>query len=139
MAVLHYVARKGNLLGDSDQDFATSEILIAEFSDLFDMMAKANYAPDKEAAYTALFAVDGPMRAQFAHLERLVLDNNSFTSRHLAGDYAIACGINLAVTLDSSVLDSFPKLRAFYEQIIATPAFDGVKDYQAYFQRGVAK
>jgi len=41
----------------------------------------------------------------------------------------------MAVTLEPTALDSFPKLQAFYQAMIASPAFDGIRDFGMYFSR----
>lgn len=55
-AIFRYIAKKGNMQGDTDKDFAFSEMLTEEATDLFNMLAAANKSADKAAAFDALFA-----------------------------------------------------------------------------------
>jgi glutathione S-transferase len=134
-AQIHYVARKAGLSGDTDADFAMSCMLIAEFEDMFVSLAKALYAPEGAAAgFTALFAAEGSFHKQLGYLEAL-LTGAHFGSTVLAGDYCIACILDLGVALEPTVLAAYPKLAAFYAAMIATPAFNGIKDTPMYFKR----
>ena len=51
-------------------EFGHSEQLVEESCDIFSFVTKANYSPDKAAAYTKAFAEDVP--AHFANLEKLL-------------------------------------------------------------------
>lgn len=48
---------------------------------------------------------------------------------------AIACILDLINDVDPTVLDTYPKLKVFREDMLALPAFDGIKNYHAYFKR----
>ena len=118
-AIARYLARKANLLGSTDADFAISEMLVEEQVDLFGILGKANYAENKEEAYTKVFAEDFP--AHLARVENLLGDSEYFTSQVTLGTLAIFSILNLALDLESSVLDKTPKLKAFYERVAALP------------------
>ena len=60
-AILRYLAKKGGLSGNTEAAFATSEMLIEEANDLFNMMVKAHYAADKATAWADTFAPSGPL------------------------------------------------------------------------------
>ena len=57
--------------------------------DCFTLMAKANYAADKTAAYNETLAQDGPLVKQFAYLEKLHPGDgpyfNNQTTKRVAG------------------------------------------------------
>ena len=55
-ALIRYVARKGGLSGETDADFAKSEMLIEEMQDIFTALVKAQYASDKAQAYVECFS-----------------------------------------------------------------------------------
>ncbi len=61
MAILRYIARKGGIEGDSDQDYALNEMLIEEFCDINKLLDTAMFSNNKNAAYDVLFATDGAM------------------------------------------------------------------------------
>lgn len=99
-------------------------------------MAKANYAADKAAAYTETLAKDGPLIKQFAYLENLHPGDgpyfNNQTTKRVAGAYAIASMLDIAINLEPTILDTFPKLKLFYTTMIASSAFDGIRDFNMY-------
>jgi len=153
-AIIRYMAKLGNLSGDSIAKFAKSEMLIEESQDIFTILAKAQYAGDKAAAYNDTFATDGPIKKQLNFLEKLIPDGKfSFTAvcecgnpcpcgtdctcghTRLAGEYAIAAIIDMVVQLEGSALDDTPKLKAFYDDMMASSAFAGIKDMPMYFSR----
>ena len=137
-AIVNYIAHKANLRGSTDAEVALSEMLSAEAWDLYSILAKANSGSEKAAAYDAIFAADGALTQQFHFLERLHPDGQPLfvnASQPVAGGYVLACMLNIIVTLQPTALDAFPKLKLFYETVIALPAFDGVKDYPMYFSR----
>ena len=140
LAIVRYLARKGGLQGDTDKGFAFSEMLIQEMEDCFTLMAKANYVADKAAAYAETLAHDGPLAKQFGYLEKLhpgdgPFFNNQPGAKRVAGAYAIAAVLDIAVHLEPTVLDPFPKLKLFYTTIIADSAFDGIRDWNMYLSR----
>lgn len=86
-AIARYVARKGHLQGDNDKDFAMSEMLIEEASDIYGVLVKAHYATgDRAANWKKALSEDIP--AHLANLEKL-LHGPQFCSKVLAGDLAI--------------------------------------------------
>lgn len=62
-AILRVMGRKAGTAGDSESDFAFSEMLIEEQADIYNAMAKANYSPNKVEAYNEFFAEGGYMYA----------------------------------------------------------------------------
>ncbi len=60
-AILRYIAKKGGIQGDSDQDYALSEMLIEEVNDITNIWGKAIRSEDKNAAYDDLFSATGEM------------------------------------------------------------------------------
>lgn len=105
--------------------------MLHKAADLFNLIVKANYSPDKAVAYTELFSTDGAFAKQLAFLERIL----QVEGKKFAGDYAIAALLDMAVTLEPTILDAFPNVKGFTASLLATPAFNGVKDLPMYFQR----
>lgn len=141
-AILRYVARIAGLSGDNDAEFALSEMLIEEATDLYNMMVKANYSSDKGAAYTEMFA--GPFKTQLEYLEKLLPGGETpyfkAGEKRLAGGIAIASAIDLACGMEPPLVDwmatNTPKLSAFMTAILASSAFpDSLKSMPAYFTR----
>jgi hypothetical protein len=60
-AILRVIGRKAGTAGDSDADFAFSEMLIEEQADIYNLIVKANYSPNKAEAYNELFAAGGSL------------------------------------------------------------------------------
>lgn len=134
-AIMRYVARKAGLLGESDADVAMSEMLIEEHQDVYMMLARALYAPEgKDEGFAKVFAEGGPIRTHLGYLEKLI-KGTTFCSKALAGDYAIAAALDMVVHLEPTILSGFPKLAAFLAMMLASLAFDRIKDYPMYFQR----
>jgi len=131
-AIIRYLARKGGLQGASDAEFARSEMLIEEANDLFNILVKAQYSPEKSAAYDATFAASGPIATQVNYLERILTAPPAAPS---AGDFTITCALNLLVTLEPTVLDAFPNVKAFYDVMIGHDAFNPYKDWPMYLSR----
>ena len=85
-AVLRYISRKANLSGETDADYAMSELLIEEMQYITTLYNQAMYgAEGKTAGFDKLFAVDGDMSKQLSFLETL-LKGETFCSKALAGD-----------------------------------------------------
>ena len=133
-AIARYLGRKYGLQGDTDADFALSEILIEEQVDLLNILFKANYSADKAAAFDKAFAEEFP--AQLAYLENL-LNSDFFTSKVTTGSLAIFSALNLALDLEPTALDKFPKLKAFYDRVAALDAIKGylAQNIPAYLKR----
>jgi hypothetical protein len=53
----------------------------------------------------------------------------------ISGAYALGAVFDIMINLESTSLDSYPKLKLFYTTIIATSAFDGIRDFGMYFKR----
>lgn len=134
-AIARYLARKYNLQGDTDADYALSETLIEEQADLLTLVFTANYSANKEEAYTKVFAETFPK--QLEYLENLI-QNDFFTTKLTAGSLAIFSAINIALDVEATVLDKFPKVKAFYDRVAALPQVKGYLDQNipAYIKRG---
>lgn len=153
-AIIRYMARIANLAGDSITNFAKSEMLIEEMQDIIAILVKANYASDKAAAFNDTFSSEGSIKKQLNFLEKMIPEGKfSFTAicecgnpcpcgsdctcghKRLAGEYAIASVIDVLVHLEPSILSETPKLKAFYDDMMASAAFSGIKDMPMYFTR----
>ena len=101
------------------------------------MMAKCQYAGDKAAAYNELFAPNGKFAQQMAFIEKLHPgDGPFFNSKHrIAGGFAMAAILDMAIHLEPTCLDAFPKLKEFLPAMISSPAFNGIRDAPMYFSR----
>lgn len=135
-AIFRYLAKKAGLLGDTDAEFAMSEMLIEEGVDLFGMMGKAHYSEDKAKGFNDLFAADGPAAKHMACLDRLPLASLCEGERRVAGAIYLAATLDMLVNLEPTVLDASPNVKAFFESTVALPAFgNGIRDLSPYFTR----
>jgi hypothetical protein len=137
-AILRFIGGKANLNGSTDQEKAMSEMLVDEEVDLFNLINKANYAPEKAQAYTDLFAEGGAFKTQLAFLEKLHAGDGPFFingPKRCTGGYAVACTLDLACTLEPGLLAGFPKLTMFYNAMLALPEFESYKALPMYFSR----
>lgn len=134
-AILRYVAKLAGLQGSTDIAFALSEQLIEESNDIFQLLSKANHASDKAAGWESFFTNDGPKH--LAYLEKLLPGAYflSETGPTVAGEYTIAAVLDFLLHLEPSVLDAFPKLKAFAANLHILPAFEAFKDWPHYFSR----
>lgn len=137
-AILRFIGHKAGLNGATDQERALSEMLIEENSDLFNSLAKANSATDKAQAYNDLFAEGGYFKTQLAYLEKIHSGEGPFFingDKRCTGGYALACILDMSVTLEPTLLDGFPKIKAFYTAMLALPEFADAKGMGMYFAR----
>jgi len=125
MAIARLMSRRAHLQGDSEEDFALSEQLIEEQSDIYAVLLKAQYSPTKQIAFKKALEEDIPRH--FTCLERLLTQSPSngqfFGTKLTAGDLAIFSIVNIVLDVDTHALDKFGKLRAFYSKIEAFPQF----------------
>jgi glutathione S-transferase len=139
-AILRYLARKGGLQGETDADFALSEMLIEESRDINALMDKAISSSNKNAAYDEMFSEGGAITQQLRFVERLLSAERTFFSSgdsRLAGEYVLGCVLNAVQLVQPNALAHFPKLMRFFDAIFVLPAYDGVKDLRcpAHFLR----
>lgn len=137
-ATLRYAGSLAGTSGGSGKPFAVSEMLISEAEDLFNMIGKANYSADKATAFNELFAPNGPFATQCAYLEKLIPDGETFFLPgpvRSTGGYAIAASLDVAIGVEPTILDSTPKLKMFVQTMLASSAFDGIRDLPYYFSR----
>lgn len=138
LAIVRVLARRGGIAGDTDADFASSEMLIQEGEDIYLLVAKAMYGPgypaSRPAAFVALFAPDGPIARQLSFLEAMVNPADNFTSTgRTAGEAAIMGTLIILTTLEpaESLFGCTPRLRAFYSkrEAAAKATLAGLKPY----------
>ena len=101
-------------------------------------MNKAHYAPDRAVAFDEAFSAEGAFSKQARYLENLIPEGSVYFyqgPKRLAGGIAVAAALDIAVNLQADALDATPKLKAFYTNVIGSPAFAGIKDMGMYFQR----
>jgi len=137
-AIARYIAKLGGLNGSNDSEFAKSEMLLGETDDLMTGMTKCMYTEgkDKNTCFDEYFA--GPWKVQMGCLEKLIPDGEKYFipgATRCAGGYGIACACEIALSLQPDCLDAFPKVKAFAEEMIASPAMEGLKDWSNYITR----
>eukprot|EP01121_Diplochlamys_sp_Union-15-3_P003312 TRINITY_DN13166_c0_g1_i1.p1 TRINITY_DN13166_c0_g1~~TRINITY_DN13166_c0_g1_i1.p1 ORF type:complete len:206 (+),score=31.44 TRINITY_DN13166_c0_g1_i1:22-618(+) len=133
LAIARYIGRKAHLLGDTDTEFGISEMLVQQYDDLYNILAKAQYSqPRSEAMKVAIVNIQKSLE-----LTQNLLKGDTFTGKLLLGDLAIFGMLDLFVKdIKPDILDSFPKLKAFYERVAAD---DAVKGYLALPMGGYFK
>jgi len=129
-AILRYIGRLAGTEGTTDR-FCFSEMLIEEAADLYSALAKANYNSDKSSSYKALFAEEFPKH--LANIEKLA---PSFTkdAKKLTGEYAIVCILDMAINLESALLDKYPLTKEFVKSTYAQSEFDSCRNHPMYFK-----
>ncbi len=135
LAIGRFLARKGNLLGETDAEYAASEQAIAEFDDLWTLIAKAMYGADRTKGMDELFATG--LKPHLDALSKL-LKGDTFTGKVLAGDLALFTAFDILISLEANVLDAHPVLKAFYAKVAAidkVKAVTGRADIAVYFKR----
>lgn len=145
-AILRYLAKEAELEGSTPQQYAMSEMLIEESTDIFNLLVKANSAAtsnDKIKAYVDLFdtSPDAPISKQLRFLEKILstrANPNSFffqTPKRIAGEFALAAVLDILVSLEPTVLQKTPSVEAFYKHMMAMECFNVIRDYPMYFKR----
>jgi glutathione S-transferase len=116
MAIARYCAKITGLDGEGN-DWATSEMMLEEHNDIFDLFNAAKYRhaqPDSQEAWDKCVKVDVPKH--LAMLETKITESGFFGSKMCAGDIAICSVINFG--LDSGLdLAPFPKIGALYASV----------------------
>jgi hypothetical protein len=76
---------------------------------------------------------------QLDYLEKLHPGNGPFFvqgPKRVTGGYAIAAVLDMAHDLEPTVLDAHPKMKGFYEAMMALPEFQSVRSkLHPYFSR----
>jgi len=123
--------------GETDAEFAMSEMLIESYSNIYAMFNKANYAQDKAAGWAEVFGEGGHFPKICSQLEKLIPEGSVYfvPEKRVTGGYCIAAALNMGVSLEPACLDAFPKLKAFHDEMLASPAFGGIREWQMYFKR----
>jgi glutathione S-transferase len=125
-AIARYLGRKYGLEGENDAEFAQSEQLLEEGSDLITVLAKAAFGGNKDEAFAEVFATTLP--AHLTNLEKLLNGRERFTNSTTTGEIAIFSALNFYADIEKDVLAKYPNLQAFYNRIAANP---GVAAYLA--------
>ncbi len=55
--------------------------------------------------------------------------------KRIAGGISIAAVLDIAKALEPSVLDNHPKMKLFYETLINSEIFDGIRDLPLWHKR----
>lgn len=125
--------------GETNEDFALSEMLIEESDDILNLLIEAKHRTSKEQACIDLFRLGGKFDVQLRYLERLLIGDDTCpcfscvpgTTRpkKLAGGCAIAAVLDIALGLNAAALDSFPKVKMFHRTVVSSAAFDTIRDW----------
>merc|ERR1711934_332259 len=111
LAIARFLARKGQIQGSTDVEFAMSEQLIQEADDLIGLLGKAHFGGNRTEAMDQLFTT-----GLKPHLDALtnLLKGETFTGKLLTGDIAIFAAFDILNDLQTDFLDAYPSLKAFY-------------------------
>jgi len=123
LAMSRYLARKGKLAGDTDEEIAFNDMLLEEQRDLFELLVRARFPHDNDKAKAHNKLLE-QLPAHLGHLERLLPDGQTQfnAKRVLVGDIAIYVILNQVLGIDPTALDhNTPKLKKFYEHIHSGP------------------
>jgi glutathione S-transferase len=121
LAIANYLAKKAKLLGDSDEDFGLSQSLMQEAADIQSDArdGMSNFRePAKKPGYEAFVAEKLPLH--LGNLEKLV-KGDKFTSSLTVGELALFLILNRLLDVLPGALDKFPKVKAFYQRVLALP------------------
>jgi len=120
LAIARYVGRKAGLLGESDKEFAVSEMLVQQMEDIYMELGKSQHSGDKTAAFKAALETGIPQK--LSCLEKMLSDT-TFTGKILLGDLAIFSILYIIVTdVKPDILEAYPKLKSFYAHVHADEA-----------------
>ena len=122
MAIFRFIARRGGLIPEDDADYARCEMMIEAGNEVFELLAKAKYGGGWDKA----LAENEQLPNKLAALEKLLAakpegSRQSFSSAINAGDIAVFTALNVALDPLPTALDSYPLLKAFYDNIGANP------------------
>eukprot|EP01006_Ploeotia_vitrea_P057780 TRINITY_DN68248_c0_g1_i1.p2 TRINITY_DN68248_c0_g1~~TRINITY_DN68248_c0_g1_i1.p2 ORF type:complete len:216 (+),score=46.05 TRINITY_DN68248_c0_g1_i1:34-648(+) len=131
LAICHYIAKKGGLLGDTDADYVMSEQILQHAEDIYAALIKNNprlTQKEKLPSYDDFWAKDVP--AMLAGYEKLVKDGK-FTSKVTLGECGAFWALELMVSLKPACLDGTPGVKAFYDRFAGE---DAGKKYLAWLK-----
>ena len=129
IAIANYIGKKASMHGATDEEFALSQMCMAEGEDLYSLLLKHEYAmwkkPEVRASKAAeqKILVAETLPTHFAHLEKLC-GANGFTSSGTTVGELYLFGIIWQTTRVSGmeILGSFPKLGTWFAKTAALPA-----------------
>jgi len=131
-AIANYMGRVGNLQGASDDDFAMSQMCLAEAEDIYSMLLSKELARWKSAEARAskaeeakaMFAEGGSMQTHLANLERLCGRAKGFTTTGQTAGEIYLYGIlhQVALVAGAEILAACPKLNTWYNNLGAHEA-----------------
>jgi len=135
--ICRYLAHVGGLNdGLTDAEYALSEMLFEESADIFKFLSNAQFIQDataKKAEWEKSFA---SLTVHLAYLEKLIGEGPYFKNgnKRLAGGVYLAAILDIFVNIRADCLDSAPKMKHFYQLMIESEIFEGIKDIPAYFK-----
>ena len=139
-AIVRVLARKAGLEGKSEADYAVSEMLLEEYSDLLTSLGKCMYpaegASKRPELFTAFFAPGGGSSKHLGHFEKLIGASGSFTATPTSGELAVCAAISILADLEpvAQLLAGTPKLAAFWASREAATA-KALTGLNAYYTR----
>jgi glutathione S-transferase len=110
MAIARLLARRANALGETEQDFMQSEMLLEKFVELYDCLFASNVygvgTPFDKVETTRI-----SLQQHLAHMETMV-----DASRGTVGDIACVCAVLIASKFGvGEITKHAPKVLAYYE------------------------
>jgi glutathione S-transferase len=132
-AIANYIARKGGMEGNTDDDFIMSQMCMAEGEDIFKLIFGAELAfwktPEVRAAKAEeqkkVFTEDIP--AHLANLEKLCGASGFTSTGETAGEiYLFGMIYQATVAGGAGLVDAFPNLKAWFNTIAAKAAIKKV-------------
>ena len=133
-AIIRYVGKLAGLNGVGAA-YTLSEMFIEETSDLYAMLCSAHFKSNREVAMSKLLADDGAFAKRLRHSELLLSSSEISidTVKNITGGISLVAVLDMAKDLNKNILDQFPLLLQLHAELVASPAFDGIRDWELAF------
>ncbi|XP_067683085.1 glutathione S-transferase Mu 5-like [Haliotis asinina] len=134
-AILRYIARKHNLLGDTDQEKANVDVMLDQAMDFRNGIVGLCYSSDYENKKAAYFEA---LPAKLEVFQNFLGDKDFF-----AGSKVTVCDFPIYELLDQTrimqpgSLDKFPKLLAFLSRFEAIPSIKKYMSSDKFIKRPI--
>jgi len=116
-AILRYFANKWGKRGDTDDDFATSEMLMEKTKELMAPVLAAAFGKQK----TIAAAINEECVKHLVQLEQM-MSNGKFCSSRTMGEFTLFAALHMITGVVPTALDKFMGLHEFYREIYSNPA-----------------
>ena len=133
-AIIRYLGKMAGMNGIG-KEYALSEMFIEETADLYSMLCTAHFKRDREIQLPKLLSDEGAFSKRLRYSETL-LANGAYPSeslKNLTGAIYLVAVLDMARDLRPEVLNQFPHLLRLYSDIISSPAFEGITDWEVAF------